>query len=149
MTAAWNNDLFQKQACLTEQKMMDPSLTKKNLEAWHEMQRKKMYTPDTEAGYDGLSYPSSARSTGTRTAKRISRSKKLRAAIAEEMHDDLMALKSQSSAAVTARKQTNEKLKKLVGMVDEMTAADKTISAQRFDRGTGSFSRAEGLHPRH
>jgi hypothetical protein len=146
-TTAWNNDLFQKMACEVERKMGDASIAKRNVETWQEMQRKQVYTPDTVYNYGGHSQPPSARSTGSRTAKRISRSQKLKAVISEEMSSDLQELKEQAAKAVSARRRTNNRLKMLVGMVDDMTAEDKLKSTMRFQPAPKPI--AGSLHARH
>ena len=127
--------------------MGDPRIAKRNVDAWLEMQRKQLYTPETDYDYGGRSQPPSARSTGTRTAARVSRSQKLKAVISEEMSADLQELRAQAKAAVSARRRTNDRLKMLVGMVDEMTADDKFKSSMRFQ--AAPEPQPKSLHMRH
>ena len=134
-------------ACEVERKMGDASIAKRNVETWQEMQRKQVYTPDTVYDYSDHSQSPSARSTGSRTAKRISRSQKLKAVITEELSSDLRELKEQAAAAVSARRHTNDRLKILVGMVDDMMAEDKLKSTMRFQ--PAPKPRAGSLHARH
>ena len=127
--------------------MGDPAIAKRNVETWLDMQRKQLYTPETVYDFDGRSQPPSARSTGTRTAKRISRSKKLKSLIEEELSSDLRELKAQAAAAVSARRRSNDRLKALVSMVNEMTAEDKLKSSMRFQPAPDPGPRS--LHARH
>ena len=83
---------------------------------WEKNQRERVLTPD-------LNYtlqPNSARSTGSRTAKKIRKSHGLKCIIRDELKDDIDSLRSEVSAAVNQRRKTNEKLKMLVGLVEEI-----------------------------
>lgn len=119
----WNNDLFVKQASQTEQKYNDPKYKEKNVAIWLADQAKQANTP--RINYD-LLQPETARSTGSRTAKKISRSRGLRSVIRDELKDDIDSLNAEVKAAVQQRRKTNEKLTALVGLVEEIAKDRRT-----------------------
>ena len=114
----WNNDLFVKQASQTEQKFSDPSIAEKNVAIWKKDQQRNINTPDFN--YDCVE--ETARSTGTRTAKKIRKSRGLRSIVRDELKGDIDELKTEVRSAVIEAKKRNQKLDDLVQMVSEITA---------------------------
>ena len=81
-------------------------------------QQRNINTPDFN--YDNAE--ETARSTGSRTAKKIRKSRGLRSIVRDELKGDIDELTTQVRSAVTEAKKRNLKLDDLVQMVSEITA---------------------------
>ena len=101
--------------------MCDPKIAVKNKNIWLAQQAAMQYTVDEQmSATTGYTPCPSARSTGTRTAKKLRKSQKLRAVIGETLQEDMMELKQESAAAVEDRRKSNKRLKRLVSLVQEI-----------------------------
>jgi hypothetical protein len=114
----WNNDLFVKQASKTELKYTDPQIAKRNKEIWKRDQERNINTPD----YFEEEALMSVRSTGTRTAKKIRKSRGIKSVIREELKGDIDELHKEVKSAVEEAKKRNKKLDELVALVGEISA---------------------------
>ena len=104
--------------------MCDPKIAVKNKSIWLAQQAAMQYTPSEVADQMGASTGftpcPSARSTGTRTAKKLRKSQKLRAVIGDTLREDMLELKRDAAAAVEDRRRSNQRLQGLVSLVKEI-----------------------------
>ena len=117
----WNNDLFVKQSSKVEQKFNDPTIKEKNLAIWRAEQARNVCTPE----YVHEEELETVRSTGSRTAKKIRKSRGLKNIVREELKDDIDSLRKQVGTAVMEAKKRNQKLDELVNLVKEISDEQK------------------------